>query len=118
MNNVKTIKDRKYIKLAFEVSQLQQQADLINAALKDKKQELKAFNADKLPAQLLTVPFTIVNGFTHETVCSQTVQNRSQYAVDEICQDLGVKALTVENGYKYRNPVMCLKVGNMSKTGF
>lgn len=118
MSNVKNIKDKKYIELAYKLSKAKQKADKAKKLVDDLTKELKAYNADKLPAEWLTAEYTIVNGFTNEIICSQAIQNRSQYAVAEICADLGVKALTVENGYKVPQPVCCLKVGKLSATGF
>ena len=116
--NVKTTKDKKYLKLAFEVSQLKQKTDALSKILKDKTKELKNFNVTFLPVEWLTADYTIVNGFTKEICNAQNMQNRSQYSIEAICSDLRVTALTVENGYRTPQPVACLKIGKMSARGF
>lgn len=116
--NVKTIKDKKYIDLAYRASVAKQEADAAKKKADDLVKELKAFNAEKLPLEWLTVPYTIVNGFTNEVVCTQTIQNRSKYALEEICSDLRVPALTVENGYKVPQPVASVSIGKLTGTGF
>lgn len=118
MSNVKLVKDKKYIKLAYKLSKAKVEADTAKKIVDDLQKELKATNADKLPMEWLTTDYTIINGFTNEIMCSQSIQNRSQYAVEEICSDLRVAALTVENGYRTPQPVACLKVGKMSSRGF
>ena len=53
--------------------------------------------------------------FNNETVCSLSFQNRSKLDEQTICAELGVKALTVENGYRFINPVACWKFFEVSK---
>lgn len=118
MQNVKTTKNKSYLDLAYRVSVAKQKADNANKLYKDLQKELKASNAEFLPVEWLTVPFTIVNGFTKEICNTQTIQNRSVLNMEAVCHDLKVSALTVENGYKTPQPVMCLKVGAMSGKGF
>ena len=118
MHNLITTKDKKFLAVAFRASALKQKADAINKELKEATKELKNFNADKLTVKQLQNDFTIVNGYTSEVVCTQTTQNRTKLNEAEVCADLGVKALNVENGYKFINPVHCLKIGKLTKKGF
>ena len=116
--NVKTTKNKKYIDLAYRASVAKQKADAAKKVAEDLMKELKAFNGDMVPLEWLTVPYTIVNGFTSEMAFSQTVQKRSQYSIEAICSDLRVPALTVENGYRTPQPVICSKVGVLTAVGF